>query len=205
MNRIQKLRRVVPLAIGGMAEILLGTLRGPSGFERPVVVKRILPHLASHAAFVSMLLDEGRLAARINHPNVITVQELGREENELFLVMEYLQGEAVAGIARRSRARGQRLPPALCAHVIAEACSGLHAAHELRAADGTPQELVHRDVSPQNIFVTYDGQTGYPLHAGDVVRIRHSERMLELVKAPARNYFELLREKLKWGERGGRE
>lgn len=145
------------LASGGMAEILLARLTGPSGFERPVVIKRILPHLHGLSEFVDMFLDEGRIAARIGHPNVAQVQELAREDDELYLVMEYLEGESAAGLARRARARRTRLAPALCAYIVAEACAGLHAAHELRSPEGKPLDLVHRDVSPQNLFVGYDG------------------------------------------------
>jgi len=87
--------------------------------------------------------------------------------------------------------------------LLAESLAGLHYAHEL-AVDGSPLQIVHRDFTPQNLFVTYDGHSGYPLQEGDIVRVRRSERTLKLVKAP-RSYFELLREKLKWGERGGRE
>lgn len=143
--------------MGGMAEILLGRLSGPSGFERAVVIKRILPHFAQHPSFVQMFLDEGRLAARIGHPNVVQVHELGQEGADLFLVMEYLQGESLAGVQRRLRVRGLRLDPAMAAHVVAAAAAGLHAAHELQDEQGLPLELVHRDVSPQNIFVSYDG------------------------------------------------
>jgi serine/threonine-protein kinase len=145
------------LAVGGMAEILLGRLRGPSGFERAVVIKRILPHLAEQPAFVDMFLDEARLAARIQHRNVVQVHELGQDEQNLFLTMEYLEGENTAGIVRRSLITEQDLGPALCAYIVAEACAGLHAAHELLGPDGNPLGLVHRDVSPQNIFVTYTG------------------------------------------------
>ena len=145
------------LALGGMAEILLGRLRGPSGFDRAVVIKRILPHLAEEQSFVNMFLDEARLAARLNHPNVVQVYELGEEANDLFLVMEYLEGESAFGLLRRVIAKKQPLEHSLLAFLVAEACSGLHAAHELVGPSGDPLNLVHRDVSPQNIFVTYNG------------------------------------------------
>jgi hypothetical protein len=146
------------LATGGMAEILLARMTGPSGFERLSVVKRILPHLASTETFVAMFLDEARIVAKIRHSNVIQVQELGCDGEELFLAMEYLEGESVAGLLKRSTVRELPIEPALGAHIVAEACAGLHAAHELRDVDGTPHPIVHRDVSPQNIFVTYAGE-----------------------------------------------
>ena len=145
------------LALGGMAEILLGRLRGPSGFERPVVIKRILAHLAEQSTFVDMFLDEARLAARIQHRNVVQVHELGQEGRDLFLVMEYLEGENAAGLIRRSLVVHQELHLAVCAYIMAEACAGLHAAHELTDQAGNPMGLVHRDVSPQNIFIGYNG------------------------------------------------
>ena len=146
------------LATGGMAEILLGRLSGPSGFERVVVIKRILPHLAREPAFVAMFLDEARTVARIHHPNVVQVHELGGDGagRDLYLVMEYLEGESAAGLLRRLRVAGEMLDPWLAAHVIAESCRGLHAAHELTDGEA-PLDVVHRDVSPQNIFITYAG------------------------------------------------
>ncbi len=145
------------VAMGGMAELLLGKLAGPSGFERAVAIKRILPHYAQHPSFVQMFLDEGRLAARIGHPNVVQVHELGQEGEDLYLVMELLQGESAAGVLRRLHARNAQLPPELAVHIVASACAGLHAAHELKDASGKTLGLVHRDVSPQNLFVSYDG------------------------------------------------
>ncbi len=145
------------LETGGMAEILLGQLRGPSGFEAPVVIKRILPHLARDSTFEKMFLDEARIAAGVRHPNVVHVHELGREDDDLFLVMEYLEGEPVMGVLRRAASRGIRVDPMVCAHVIAETAAGLHAAHELKDPDGELRDVVHRDVSPSNVFVTYDG------------------------------------------------
>jgi len=156
-ERIGRYEVVGRLATGGMAEIFLARLTGPSGFERPVVVKRILPHLAHSPQFSAMFLDEARLVARIRHPNVVQVQELGEEGGELFLVMEYLEGESIGGVLRRFVVQGRSVPPALAAHVGAEACAGLHAAHELTDAEGYKLDLVHRDISPQNVFVLYSG------------------------------------------------
>jgi serine/threonine-protein kinase len=140
-----------------MSEILLGRLAGPSGFERLVVLKRILPHLARKPSFTDMFLDEARIVAGIRHPNVVHVHEMGRDGDELYLVLEYLEGESVASILRRASARGMKLDPVVGAHIVAEACAGLHAAHELKNAGGESLDIVHRDVSPQNLFITYEG------------------------------------------------
>jgi serine/threonine-protein kinase len=146
------------LGTGGMAEVFLGRLVGPSGFLRPVVIKRTLPHLAREKTFVEMFLDEARIVARIRHPNVVQVQELCQDGDDLFLVMEYLEGESLAGLMRRLSMHKRLLSFDLCAYVISEVCTGVNAAHELTDEAGTPLHLVHRDVSPANIFVTYDGQ-----------------------------------------------
>jgi hypothetical protein len=141
------------LATGGMSEIFLG--RDPS--HRPVVIKRILPHLARQPNFVSMFIDEARFGSSIRHPNVVAVSELGRTENDLFMVMEYVEGESALGLLRRLVGRRQKLAYGLAAYIVAEACKGLHAAHELRDDDGNLVGLIHRDVSPHNVFVGYDG------------------------------------------------
>jgi serine/threonine protein kinase len=146
------------LAVGGMAEILLARVVGPSGFERPVVIKRILPHLARQEGFVAMFLDEARIAAAVRHHNVIHVEELQQGDDGLYLVMEYLEGESAAGLMRRLFSRDETLDLGLASYLVAESCAGLHAAHEMTDAEGTVQHVVHRDVSPQNLFVTYDGQ-----------------------------------------------
>jgi len=141
------------IATGGMAELFLG--KEPTG--RPVVIKRILPHLARQTSFVSMFIDEARIGSRAKHPNLVEVYELGQVGTDLFLVMEYLVGENLAGIVRRLTKRKERMSYGLCAWIIAEVCDGLHYAHELRDDAKVPLELVHRDVSPQNVFVTYGG------------------------------------------------
>jgi len=157
-EKIGRYQVVGHLATGGMAEVFLGKLVGPSGFQRPVVIKRILPHLAREPSFVRMFLDEARIVAGIRHNNVVQVHELGQDGDQLFLAMEWLEGESTDGLLRRLASRSERLDWGLCAHVIAEACAGLHAAHELTDIDGRKQLLVHRDVSPQNIFLTYGGE-----------------------------------------------
>jgi eukaryotic-like serine/threonine-protein kinase len=145
------------LGTGGMAEVFLTRIVGPSGFRRPVVIKKILPHLARQQSFVDMFLDEARIVARIHHANVVHVEELHQEGEELFIAMEYLEGESLDGIARRLAMHKRLLDYGVLAHILAEACAGLHAAHELTDESGQSQNLVHRDVSPANIFVTYDG------------------------------------------------
>src|SRR5262245_61887209 len=156
-ERIGRYEVVGELAIGGMATILLGRLVGPRGFEHPVVIKRILPHLAKMPEFVDMFVDEARIVAGIRHPNVVQVTELGCEGDELFLVMEYLEGESVGGLLRRIWTQDGEIDRALAVYIVAEACAGLHAAHELTDEAGKLRGLVHRDISPQNMFVTYSG------------------------------------------------
>jgi serine/threonine protein kinase len=156
-QRVGRYEIVGHLATGGMAEVLLARLRGPHGFERPLVIKRMLPHLAADPLMVDMFLDEARIIANLRHPNLVHVHELGREGADLFMAMEFLEGESVAGVCRRLARLGTNLDFALAAHVVAEACAGLHAAHEATTPDGRPLEIVHRDVSPQNVFVEYSG------------------------------------------------
>jgi hypothetical protein len=155
--RIGRFEILGKLADGGMAEVLLGRLVGPRGFEHPVVIKRMLPELAREPRFVDMFVDEASIAAAVKHPNVVAVHELSQGEGELFLVLEYLEGESVGGLLRRLWSRGVELDRRLAAYIVAEACAGLHAAHELTDEAGKTRDLVHRDVSPQNILVTYAG------------------------------------------------
>jgi serine/threonine-protein kinase len=145
------------LATGGMAEIHLARLAGEAGFEKIVVVKRLLPELVASKAFVAMFLDEAKLVARLSHPNVCEVHELGRDGVEYFLVMPFLDGVPATDFIARPRDPDRIAQVRVAAGIVAQACAGLHHAHELAAADGSSLGLVHRDVSPSNVFVTSAG------------------------------------------------
>ncbi|HET6612008.1 MAG TPA: serine/threonine-protein kinase, partial [Kofleriaceae bacterium] len=141
------------IARGGMAEVFLARQGGLEGFDRLVAVKRILPHLVDSESFVRMFLDEARLAARLSHANIVHIYEFGKVEEHYFIAMEYVEG-IHAGTLIKSR---DRLPLALAARIGADACAGLHYAHELSDVDGRPLKIVHRDVSPPNLIVSFDG------------------------------------------------
>ena len=145
------------IAAGGMATVHIGRLIAQAGFSRTVAIKRLHPQFARDPEFVAMFLDEARLAARIQHPNVVSTIDVVAEEDELFLVMDYIQGESVARIARIVAARGEQIPLPIVGAVIVGALHGLHAAHEARDERGAPLDVVHRDVSPQNILIGADG------------------------------------------------
>jgi len=149
------------LAAGGMGTVFLARAIGPAGFDRPVAIKRIHPHLQHQRELVDMFLDEARLTSRINHPNVCAVHDFGEVEGTYYIALEYLMGESVSTVmATLCRSARQLETPrwqAIAARIIAGACEGLHAAHTLKDEAGRPLNVVHRDVSPHNLFVTYDG------------------------------------------------
>ena len=145
------------LATGGMGELFVARQTGAGGFEKLVVIKRLLPHLAEDAHFVAMLLDEARIAARLSHPNVCQVYDLGEAEGHYYIAMEHLEGVPSSMLLRRARRVGQRLDVGLAAAILRQTCDGLHHAHDLTDADGNSIGLVHRDVSPSNLFVTSPG------------------------------------------------
>jgi serine/threonine-protein kinase len=142
-----------------MASVHLARMDGPGGFQKWVAIKRIHPHLSADECFIQMFLDEARIAARISHPNVATVFELGRQGNTYWIAMEYLHGEPLREIMRRIGDLGGPMPPEIAARIIADAAEGLHSAHELLGRNGEKLNLIHRDVTPHNLFVTYDGAT----------------------------------------------
>ena len=145
------------IASGGMASVHIGRLLGPVGFARTVAIKRMHPQFAEDPEFVSMFLDEARLAARIRHPNVVPTLDVVAMSDELFLVMDFVQGESLSFLIRASTLRKVHIAPEMTAAILVGALHGLHAAHEAKGEDGTPLGLVHRDVSPHNILVGTDG------------------------------------------------
>jgi eukaryotic-like serine/threonine-protein kinase len=145
------------LASGGMATVHLGRMIGPSGFSRTVAIKRLHEQFAHDPHFVSGLLDEARLSARIGHPNVVPTLDVVATEAQLLLVMEYVQGESLSRLMKASIERGDRVPLRVAIGIMAGVLHGLHAAHEATSEKGEPLHIVHRDVSPQNIIVGVDG------------------------------------------------
>jgi serine/threonine-protein kinase len=145
------------LATGGMAEVYLALSGELSGYRTLVVVKRILPHLASNTDFIRMFLDEARIAALLDHPNVVRIVEVGHDGDEYFLVMELVQGKPLSAIVRKAAKEMQPLTPALASYIVAQAANGLGYAHDLVDSEGRPLGVVHRDVSPQNILVSFEG------------------------------------------------
>jgi len=145
------------LAEGGMAEVFLAKQTGMEGFEKLVVVKRILPQLCNDDSFVKMFLNEARVAARLNHPNVAQIFDLGKLGDQYFIAMEYVHGEDLRAVIREATDGDKRPPLGLACRIVADTLGGLHYAHTRVGADGKPLGLVHRDVSPQNVLVTYEG------------------------------------------------
>ncbi|MDB4945144.1 MAG: Serine/threonine-protein kinase Pkn6 [Labilithrix sp.] len=145
------------IAAGGMATVHIGRLLGPVGFARTVAVKRLHPQFAKDPEFVSMFLDEARVAARVQHPNVVATIDVVATDGELFLIMDYIRGESLSKLLRMVRKQGERMPPRIAASICCGLLHGLHAAHEAKNERGGRIDLVHRDVSPQNVLVGADG------------------------------------------------
>jgi serine/threonine protein kinase len=152
-------RMVREIACGGMATVYLAHKAGPAGFGQPAAVKVIHPHLARDREFVEMFLDEARIVSCISHPNVCRVLDFGKAEGTYYLAMEYVMGETWGDVlhAMKQRPSAQAMIAPVLAQVLAQASEGLHAAHEARDPEGRPLSIVHRDISPQNLIVGYDG------------------------------------------------
>src|SRR5579862_1835576 len=140
-----------------MGSIFLARLEGAAGFEKLYVVKRILPHLADDARFRQMLISEAQIAAKMSHANICQVYELGETAGQLYIVMEYLEGVTTLPLLRRSSKAQAHLDFGFVGGVIQQTCDALHYAHDLKDRDGTSLGLIHRDVTPSNIFLTDSG------------------------------------------------
>jgi serine/threonine-protein kinase len=148
---------LMEMGTGGMASLYLARLRGPENFEKLLAIKRIHENLAQEEDFIKMFLDEARIAALIHHPNVATTFDMGRIEGSHFIAMEYVHGHNLGELIRESIRQKRPLSWEYGARIIANAAKGLHAAHQLTNSDGAPLNVVHRDVSPQNLLISYDG------------------------------------------------
>jgi serine/threonine protein kinase len=145
------------VAIGGMAEVFKAKRTGVEGFEKIVAVKRILPHLSDNQEFVDMFVDEAKMVAGLTHPNIVQIFDLGRIETSYYIAMEYVHGRDLRTILRRAKERGLRMPLDLALRIASLVSSALEYAHRKKDDRGRPMEIVHRDVSPQNILLSFEG------------------------------------------------
>jgi eukaryotic-like serine/threonine-protein kinase len=152
-DRLDRYELLCKIGQGGMASVWLARSHGLEGFERLVALKTVLPDHATDAEFRTMLIDEARIASSIDHPNVARIIDVGEDRGVPFMVLDYIAGESLNRLQRVLAQDGKRIPYPIAIRVLADACSGLHVAHEMRGADGSPLHIVHRDVSPQNILV----------------------------------------------------
>lgn len=156
-QNLGKYTLVRKLATGGMAEVFLARADGPMGFQKKLVVKRILPHFGEDQNFINMFLSEARLAAELNHPNVVQIFDFGQAEGQYYIAMEFIDGPNLRALNKAARGTIGAISLPLCARIIALAAEGLGYAHDLKDQSGQPMGLVHRDISPDNVLVSRNG------------------------------------------------
>jgi serine/threonine-protein kinase len=156
-NTLQQYRLLSLLARGGMGEVYLARHEGPAGFAKTVVIKQILKSLAAEDQFVEMFLNEARLAALLSHPNIVQIFELGHSDETYYIAMEYIHGKSLRAIKKRLRELSMNLPPPVAALIAAQVLRALHYAHTLANEEGELLNIIHRDVSPENVLVGYSG------------------------------------------------
>src|SRR5512145_1688480 len=197
-QRVGRYLLSTPIGSGGMATVHLGRLLGAAGFSRTVAVKKLHPYLAKDSSFVSMFVDEARLAARIRHPNVVGTLDVVQLPGELLIVMDYIHGVSLYQLIRNEGLQGRRVPPEIAVSVLVGTLQGLHAAHGACNELGKPLGIVHRDVSPQNILVGVDGLShvvdfGIAL-AGERIHVTRTEALKGKVGYMSKE--QVLREKI---------
>lgn len=158
LGRYGRYEIVRKLAVGGMGEVFLARLVGAAGFRRHVVIKRILPHLVEQQQFVESLVREAKLLVMLDHPNIVQVLDLGEEHGDYFMAMEFVHGYNMATIAHYCAQTHHIIPAACCGYIALQILAGLDYAHSMVGADGLPQNVIHRDVSPQNVLISRDGR-----------------------------------------------
>ena len=141
-----------------MAEVFKAASYGVEGFERVVALKRVLPQISEDQAFINMFIDEAKIAVQLDHPNISRIYDLGNAEDSYYIAMEYVSGHDARALFDRLAAQGKKLDVALCCHIVKEVCEALEYAHTKTNNQGEPLSLIHRDVSPQNILLSFDGQ-----------------------------------------------
>jgi serine/threonine protein kinase len=146
------------IATGGMAEVFLAKRIGMKGFEKLLAIKRIHPQFSENEEFIAMFIDEAKLAAKLNHRNIVQIYDFGSQQDSYYIAMEYIFGKDLRSIMKKSKDRGEHLPLAQCAYIITEAAKGLEYAHTLKDHFGRPLQIIHRDISPQNILLSYEGE-----------------------------------------------
>lgn len=146
------------IATGGMAEVFLAKRIGMKGFEKLLAIKRILPQFSENEEFIAMFIDEAKLAAKLTNRNIVQIYDFGSQQGSYYIAMEYIFGKDLRSILKKSKERGERLPLAQCAYIIGEAAKGLEYAHTLKDHFGKPLQIIHRDISPQNILISYEGE-----------------------------------------------
>src|SRR3990167_8278271 len=146
------------LAVGGMAEIYKAKTFGVDGFEKLLVIKRILPHCAADSEFITMLIDEAKLSVLLSHTNIVQVYDLGKVGDDYFISMEFIDGSNLRQLLQRAAESETKLPVEICVYIMSEICKGLDYAHRKKDHHNQPLHIVHRDISPQNILISYDGE-----------------------------------------------
>jgi serine/threonine-protein kinase len=157
IGQLGRYRLIKSLGAGGMAEAFKATYSGPGGFERTVVVKRILPANGGDPEFLRMFTAEAKILGMLHHPNVVQAYDFGESDGALFLVLEYVDGPSLGRLLKGLRAAKRRIPLAIAAHFAHEVCRALDYVHGLRTSDGEPMHVIHRDVTPSNIVLTSAG------------------------------------------------
>jgi serine/threonine protein kinase len=155
--RIGRYQVLEKIGMGGMAEVFRVCARGPGGYRRELIIKRVLPHLIEDESFVQAFVEEAKILGLLNHPNVVGVYDFGQDDGRHYLALEYLDGPSVADLVVQAAAAERLIPVGLVAYIGREVCNGLQAVHSLRDPSGRPLAVVHRDVTPSNIMTTRGG------------------------------------------------